>query len=148
MGAQLHFMRPGWSKNMQNMRLKDGLVCLEWNSQTRLLPVAFSDGGFIPLLDFSCVKASFFTWAALNYERVGGWEFLITKPYQSRLENTADIHRGLLRRWVEPEAPMSRLPSCESFAHHAEDKSTYHAGELCIFQSDSGRLLFISLKYV
>lgn len=106
------------------------LVCLGCNSQTLLLPVAISDGRFIPLLDSSGVKASIFTWAALNYERVGGREFLITKTYQSRLEKTVDIHRALLRRWVEPEAPMSRLPS---FVHHTEDKSMYHAGELCVF---------------
>lgn len=115
------------------MRLKDALVCLGCNSQTLLLPVAISDGRFIPLLDFSGAKASIFTWAALNYECVGGWEFLITKTYQGGLEKTVDIHRAPLRRWVEPEAPMSRLPSCESFAHHTEDKSMYHAGEWCVF---------------
>lgn len=86
-----------------SMRLKDALVCLGCNSQTLLLPVAISDGRFIPLLDFSGVKASIFTCVALNYECVGGWEFLITKTYQSRLGKTVDIHRALLRRWVEPE---------------------------------------------
>ena len=70
-------------------------------------------------------------YAALNYERVGGREFLITKAYQSRLGNTVEIHTLVVAgRWVEPEAPMSRLPSCECFAHHGEDKSRYWAGEL------------------
>lgn len=111
-------MTPTRSKKKRaNTRLKDGLVCLESDSQTLLLPVAIGEGGFMPQLDFSRVKASIFTWATLNYECVGGWEFLITKACQSGLENTVDIHRVLLRRWVEPEAPMPRFFSCGSFVH-------------------------------
>lgn len=56
------------------------------------------NGGFISPLDISCVKASVFTWAALNYECVGRREFLITKTNQSRLENTVDIHYALLAK--------------------------------------------------
>lgn len=44
------------------------------------------------------MKASVFTWAALNYECVGGREFLIRKTNQSRLENTVHIHYALLAK--------------------------------------------------
>lgn len=101
---------------------------------------SFPDGGFIPLSDCSGAKASLFTGAALNFECVGGWEFLITTPYQSRLGNTVDIHLAVWRRWVEPQAPMSRLPSCESFVHHTEDKSMYRLGGLCVFSGRQSKI--------
>lgn len=76
--ASLH--ESGLVQKRANMRLKHASVCLESNSQTLLLPVALRDEGFIPLSDLSGAKASVFTGAALNYECVGGWEFLITTP--------------------------------------------------------------------
>lgn len=44
-----------------NTCLKDGLFGVELNSQTLLLPVAISDGRFIPRLDFSAWRPAFFT---------------------------------------------------------------------------------------
>lgn len=123
------FKKQNKQEKMQICACKMLWSVLEWSSQTLLLP----DGGFIPPLDFSGAKASVFR---LNYECVGGWEFLITKTHQSRLENTVDIHPPhCCEGGWSPRLPCLVLPSCKPFVHHTEDKSVHRAGELCIFQS-------------
>lgn len=98
-GVRLHAMR--WVSPKTCDCAPKKILLSAWSpkhspSQTFLLPGAFTDGGFRPLLDFSGVKASIFTRAAPNYECVGGREFLITKTNQSRLENRGDVHYVLL----------------------------------------------------